>query len=115
MEIKSTKQSLILSSIYGYPTSDVILFQDKLRKVLLKLESKKTIYGDIIINLLNTKNNEVKNYTNMLTPVGCNLLINSLTRYFNNFTPSHLDYFYTNKTHQKASKFVIDYNDIIPA
>ena len=89
IEVKSTKQSLILSTIYRHSNSVVANFQDKLCDILLKLENNKTSYvinGDFNINLLNTKNNKVKNYTNMLTSVGCNSLINSPTRYSNNCT-----------------------------
>ena len=77
IEVKSTKQSLILSTIYRNPNSVVANFQDKLSYILLKLENNKTSYvinGDINISLLNTKNNKVKNYTNTLTSVGCNSL-----------------------------------------
>ena len=82
IEVKSIKQSLILSTICRNPNSVVANFQDKVFDILLKLKNNKTSYvinGNININLLNTKNNKVKNYTNMLTSVGCNSLINSPT------------------------------------
>ena len=58
IEVKSTKQSSILSTIYRHPNSDVTNFQDKPCDIMLKLENNKTSYvinGNININLLNTK------------------------------------------------------------
>ena len=119
IEVKSTKQSLILSTIYRHPNSDVANFQDKLCDILLKLENNKTscvINGDFNINLLNTKNNKVKNYTNMLTSVGCNSLINSPTRYSSNCTPSLLDHIYTNISNLRKTSGIClhDISDHLP-
>ena len=113
IEVKSTKQSLILSTIYRHPNSVVANFQDKLCDILLKLENNKTsnvINGDFNINLLNTKNNKVKNYTNMLTSVGCNSLINSPTRYSSNCTPSLLDHIYTNISNLRKTSGICLYD-----
>ena len=108
-----------MSTIYRHPNSVVANFQDKLCDILLKLENNKTSYvinGDFNINLLNTKNNKVKNYTNMLTSVGCNSLINSPTRYSSNCTPSLLDHIYTNISNLRKSSGIClyDISDHLP-
>ena len=119
IEVKSTKQSLILSSIYRHPNSVVANFQNKLCDILLKLENNKVSYkinGDINIDLLNTKNIKVKNYTNMLTSVGYNSLINSATRYLNNWLPSLLDHIYTNISNLRKTSGIClyDISDHLP-
>ena len=103
-----------MSFIYRHPDSIATNFQNKLCDILLKLENNRTtylIYGDININLLNSKNNKVKNYTNMLlTSVGCNSLINSPTRYFNNCSSSLLDRIYTNISNLRKTSGICYYD-----
>jgi len=82
-----------------YPTSDITAHQNRICEILFKLENSKTRYiinGDININLLNTSTTKIINYTDILTSVGCNFIIQSPTRFFNNSKPSLLDHFYTN-------------------
>jgi len=90
IEFQSRKQSIILSTIYRHPNSDLLAFQDKLEETLIKLEntiSKYIINGDINVNLLKSNCAKVKNYSDMINSVGCHSLISSPTRLFSQLRP----------------------------
>jgi len=99
IEFQSRKQSIILLTIYRYPNSDLLPFQDKYEKTLIKLNNTKADYiinGDINVNLLKSNCAKVMNYSDMINSIECHLLISSPTRFFPNCAPSLLDHIYTN-------------------
>ena len=99
IEIYSKTKSIILSTIYRYPTSNITEFHKKLRDTLIKLENSKANYiinGDMNINLLNPNNWKVKQYIDMLNSIGSCSFLTSPTRFFSNCTPSLLDHIYSN-------------------
>ena len=99
VEIESQKRNIIISTIYRHPNSDMMLFQNKLCKTLIKLGNDKlqcVISGDININLLKSNCAEVINYKLMLDSIGCNSLIASPTQFFTHCTPSLIDHIYSN-------------------
>ena len=78
IEIYSKSKSIILSTIYRHPISNITEFHKKLRDTLIILQNSKTNYiinGDVNINLLNPNNFKVKQYIDMLSSIrSCSLL-----------------------------------------
>ena len=119
IEICSKSKSIILSTIYRHPTSNITEFHKKLGDTLIILENSTANYiinGDVNINLLNPNNSKVKQYIDMLNSTGSCSLLTSPTRFFSNCTPSLLDHIYSNMSnHPKTSGICLyDISDHLP-
>ena len=111
-------KKICLASIYRRPAKDSSSFEDKFLGSLEKLQRKNMSYiitGDFNINLSNTSNN-VLNYIDSYTSLGCTQLIKSHTRVVHNQTPSLLDHIYTNflNTDIMAYTVLSDLSDHFP-
>ena len=78
IEIYSKLKSIILSTIYRHPTSNITEFHKKLRDTVIILENSKANYiinGDINIYVLNPNNSKAKQYIDMLNSIGSGSLL----------------------------------------
>ena len=98
IESKQTNKSLIVAVVYRHPNKSILSFQNKLFDTLMKLEHQRITYiisGDISINL-NLKSDNIRNYVNFISSIGCKLMIRNSTRFSDNGKASLLDHIYTN-------------------
>ena len=100
IEQKPHSKKLIVGVIYRHPTYDFKTFENKLIDLLISFEDKKCEYviiGDININLMMSDSNpKICHYIRSLESVGCNMHINTPTRFAENKNSSILDHIYSN-------------------
>lgn len=112
-------QNIVIGIIYRHPNNNFIEFQDNLEANLIKLQNEnKTYYicGDLNINLLKIKTNNIINYFHLINSLGTKNIITKPTRVTHNSEPSLLDHIYTNntKTSVKPSIILSDISDHYP-
>ena len=91
------------------------MFQNK---ILMKLENQRITYiisVDININL-NLKSDNIRNYVDFMSSIGCKSMIKNLTRFSDNGKAFLLDHIYTNSTKLKikANVYLNDIFDNLP-
>ena len=86
--------------------------QNKLFDTLIKLENRRITYiisGDININL-NLKSDNIRNYVDFMSSIGCKSMIRNPIRFSDNGKASLLDHIYTNPTKLKIKAGVCLYD-----
>ena len=119
IEQKPHFKKLIVGVIYRHPTYDFKTFENKLIDLLISFEDKKCEYviiGDININLMMSDSNpKICHYIRSLESVGCNMHINTPTRFAENKNPSILDHIYSNSNNICNSGICLyDISDHLP-
>ena len=118
IESKQANKSLIVAVVYRHPNKSILSFQNKLFDTLMKLENQRITYiisGDININL-NLKSDNIRNYVDFMSSIGCKSMIRNPTRFSDNGKASLLDHIYTNspKLKIKAGVCLYDISDHLP-
>ena len=107
-------KSLVVGCVYRHPRRTVYEkteFIDQMYNALDKFSSKNhsiVILGDINIDVSNVNDDDVQQYNNMLSSIGCVNLINVNTRFAEN-SRSTLDHIITNVDHDRIKSGVLDY------
>ena len=120
IEQKPHSKKLIVGVIYRHPTYDFKTFENKLIDLLISFEDKKCEYviiGDININLMMSDSNpKICHYIRSLESVGCNMHINTPTRFAENKNSSILDHIYSNSnTICNSGICLYDISDHLPS
>lgn len=98
VQIKCYNKKIDIISLYRTHASNVCLFIDELRQILLNFRNSNSIVlGDINLNISHdfTSNNK-DNYLNMMAELNYVPCINSYTRNVNGQRPSCIDHIFTN-------------------
>ena len=110
IESKQGNKSLIVAVVYRHPNISIFSFQNKLFDTLMKLENQSITYiisGDINLNL---RTDNIQNYVDFMSCIGCKLMIRNPIRLSDNGKASLLDHIYTNSTKLKIKAGVCHYD-----